>query len=79
MSIRKNHDTAVAAAKAGISRATGFRVNADPRLPSQKHKPRERRRPDPLAAIWEADIVPILKAAPGIRTVSVMAELRRKT
>jgi hypothetical protein len=44
MSIRKTHDTAVAAAKAGISRATGFRVDADPRLPSQKKTPRERRR-----------------------------------
>ena len=78
MSIRTTHDTAVAAAKAGISRATGFRVDADPRLPSQKQKPRERRRPDPLAALWDADVVPILKAAPGIRTVSVMAELRRR-
>ena len=78
MSIRKNHGTAVAAAKAGISRATGFRVDADPRLPSQKQKPRERRRPDPLVDIWEADVVPILKAATGIRTVGVMAELRRR-
>ncbi len=78
MSIRKTHDTTVAAAKAGISRATGFRVDSDPRLPSQKKAPRERRRPDPLAAIWESEVVPILKAAPGIRTVSVMAELRRR-
>jgi hypothetical protein len=67
MSIRKTHETTVAAAKAGISRATGFRVDADPRLPSQKAAPRARRRLDPLAAIWEADVVPILKAAPGIR------------
>ena len=62
MSIRKTHETAVAAAKAGISRATGFRVDADPRLPSQKAVGRARRRPDPLAAIWEAEVVPILKA-----------------
>ena len=78
MSNRTTHDTTVAAAKAGISRATGFRVDADPRLPSQKQKPRERRRPDPLAAIWEADVVPILKAAPGIRTIGVLAEMRRR-
>ena len=78
MSIRTTHATTVAAAKAGISRATGFRVDADPRLPSQKKAPRARRRPDPLASIWDADVVPILKAAPGIRTVSVMAELRRR-
>ena len=56
-------------------RATGFRVDADPRLPSQKAAPRARRRLDPLAAIWEADVVPILKAAPGIRTIGVLAEI----
>ena len=78
MSIRKTHATTIAAAKAGISRATAFRADADPRLPSQKAVPRTRRRPDPLAAIWEADVVLILKAAPGIRTVSIMAELRRR-
>ena len=78
MSIRKTHDTTVSAAKAGFSRATAFRIDADPRLPSQKAKPRTRRRPDPLVAIFEAVVVPILKAAPGIRTVSIMAELRRR-
>jgi hypothetical protein len=39
----------VAAARAGFSTATAYRIEADPRLPSQKRKPRERRRPDPLA------------------------------
>lgn len=78
MSIRRTQDTTVAAARSGISRASGFRIDADPRLPSQKQKPRERRRPDPLAAIWDVDVVPILQAAPAIRTVSVMAELRRR-
>jgi hypothetical protein len=62
MSSRPTHDTTVAAAKAGFSRATGFRLDADPRLPSQKTKPRERRRPDPLAGIWD-EVVVILKAA----------------
>ena len=78
MSIRTTHDTTVASAKAGISRATGFRVDADPRLPSQKKAPRARRRPDPLAAIFEAEVVPILKASPGIRTIGVLAEIRRR-
>ena len=78
MNIRKTHDTTIAAAKAGLSRATAFRIDADLRLPSQKAAPRTRRRPDPLAGIFEVDVVPILKAAPGIRTVSIMAELRRR-
>ena len=80
MSIRSTHPTAVpvAAAKAGISTATAYRIEGDPRLPSQKQKPRERRRPDPLAAIWDTEVVPILIAAPGIRTVGVLAEMRRR-
>lgn len=74
MSIRTTLPTAVpvAAAKAGFSAATAYRIEGDPRLPSQKQKPRERRRPDPLAAIWDTEVVPILKASPGIRTVGVL-------
>ena len=48
MSYRQTHDAAVAAAKAGFSTATGYRIEDDPRLPSQKKAPRGRRRPDPL-------------------------------
>src|ERR1700681_1527097 len=78
MSYRQTHDTAVAAAKAGFSTATGYRIENDPRLPSQKKAPRGRRRPDPLAGVWDSEIVPILKAAPGIRAIAVLDEIRRR-
>ncbi len=78
MSFRQTHDTAVAAAKASFSTATGYRIENDPRLPSQKKAPRGRRRPDPLAKIWDAEVVPILKAAPGIRSIAVFDEIRRR-
>ena len=78
MSSRQSHDTTVAAAKAGFSTATGYRVDEDPRLPSQKKAPRGRRRPDPLAGVWDAEIVPILKAAPGLRAIAVLAEIGRR-
>ena len=48
MTQRKTDTIAVAAAKAGFSRATGYRIAADPPSPQEK-KPRGRRRPDPLA------------------------------
>src|SRR5512145_96927 len=67
-----------AAAKASFSTATGYRIENDPRLPSQRKEPRGRRRPDPLAPYWDAEIVPILKAAPGIRAIGVLGELRRR-
>ena len=78
MKSRQTSTPTVAAAMAGFSRATGYRIEADPRLPSQKKPPRERRRPDPLAHLWEAEIVPMLEAAPGIRAVAVFEEMRRR-
>ncbi len=78
MSFRQTQDTSVAAAKAGFSPASGYRIEDDPRLPSQKKIPRGRRRPDPLAEVWDAEIVPILKAAPGIRAIAILEEIRRR-
>jgi hypothetical protein len=73
-----SHATPAAAAKAGFSTATGYRIEADPRPPSQKQAPRGRRRPDPLADIWDSEVVPILKATPHLRAIAVFDELRRR-
>jgi hypothetical protein len=78
MTYRHTQDAAIAAAKSGFSRATGYRIEDDPRLPSQKKAPRGRRRPDPLADVWDGEIVPILKSAPGIRAIAVLEEIRRR-
>jgi len=78
MKSRHTSAPAVAAAKAGFSRATGYRIEADPRSPSQKKPPRGRRRPDPLAGVWISEIVPMLEAAPGIRAVAAFGELLRR-
>jgi hypothetical protein len=59
----------IATAKAGFSTATAYRIETDPRLPSQKKKPRERRRPDSLAKVWDSEIVPMLEA-PGLHAPS---------
>ena len=78
MTYRLTHSVPVAAAKASISTSTGYRIEQDPRLPSQKRKKRGRRRPDPLADIFEAEVVPLLKSAPGIRSVAVYDEMLRR-
>ena len=78
MRYRKTDRRALAAAKAGFSRATADRIEADPRPPSQKRKPRGRRRPDPLAGIFEEEIVPLLEASPGLRAVAVYEEMMRR-
>ena len=78
MKFRHNDGVAVAAAKAGFSTATGYRLTGGPRLPSQKAGVRSRRRPDPLADIFDTDIVPLLKAAPGLRSVAIFEEMQRR-
>src|SRR5258706_6336229 len=66
------------AAKAGFSTATAYRIEADPRLPSHKTKPGGRRRPDPVAGVWEGEIVPMLEAAPGVVAVAIFEEIGRR-
>jgi len=78
MKSRQTEAPAIAAAKAGFSTATAYRIEADPRLPSQRRMRRERRRPDPLAGVWESEIVPMLEAAPGIRAVAIYEEICRR-
>ena len=78
MSFRQTETPSVAAAKAGLSAATGYRLEQDPRLPSQKKAPRGRRRRDPLAEVWDSEVVPLLKSAPGLRPVAIFDEIRRR-
>jgi hypothetical protein len=78
MKHRQNDSVPVAAAKAGISTATAYRILEDGRLPSQKKQARGRRRPDPLSDIFDAEIVPLLKAAPGLRSVAIFEEMLRR-
>jgi hypothetical protein len=78
MKSRQTDAPAVAAAKAGFSQATAYRIDADPRLPSQKKVARGRRRPDPLEPVWESEIAPLLKKTPGIRAIAVFDEIVRR-
>jgi hypothetical protein len=78
MKSRQSNAPAIAAAKAGFSTASGYRIEADPRLPSQKRTPRGRRRPDPLAGVWDSEIVPMLEVAPGVRAVAIFEEICRR-
>jgi transposase InsO family protein len=67
-----------AAAQASMSLRTAYRIENDPRLPSQMPRPRGRRRPDPLIAIFDAEIVPMLEAAPDLRPIAIFEEMQRR-
>ena len=78
MRLRLTEPVTAAAAKAAISVASAYRIENDARLPSQRREPRGRRRPDPLIDLFDADVVPMLMAAPAIRPVTVFEELQRR-
>ncbi len=78
MKHRMTDPTPLAAARAGFSTAAGYRAAHDPRPSSEKGAPRERRRPEPLADVFDADVVPMLKASPGLRPVAILEELLRQ-
>ena len=78
MTFRQNDSPTVAAAKASFSPSTAYRVEADPRLPSQKKVFRSRRRPDPLTGIFDEEVVPLLQATPGLRVIAIFQELQRR-
>jgi hypothetical protein len=65
MTFRQTDAPPVAAAKASISAATAYRFEQDHRLLSHKAKPRDRRRPDPLADFFDG-------------TVAIFEEMQRR-
>src|SRR3954454_15644282 len=78
MRFRQTEPPIIAAAKAGFSAATAYRIEQDPRLPSQKKAPRLGRRRDPLAAVWDSEVVPLLQSTPGLRPIAIFDEMRRR-
>ena len=63
-----------AAAKAGFSAETGYRTQRDPRPPSTKKSPRGSRRSEPLAGIFDREVVPLLEQTPQWRPVTIFQE-----
>ena len=59
MTFRQTDGPALSAAKAGISRAAGYRFEQEHRPPSSRKMLRGRRRPDPLVEFFDAEVVPL--------------------
>lgn len=73
---RLNYSQRVAAARSGFSERTARRIEADPRLPSQKKACRGRTVPDPLEAVWEPVLLPILERDPAVQAVTLLRHLQ---
>lgn len=78
MSKRKHQSQQIAAAQAGISVRSARRIERDARLPSQKPRRHWRSRPDPFAAVWESEVVPMLAAAPRLQAITILRTLQEQ-
>ena len=75
----RNHMTQVAAAaRAGVSERSARRIEQSPSLPSQRPARAWRTREDPLAPVWDDEVVPLLRADPQLNAVTVLEELQRR-
>ena len=76
MNFRKLHTQELAAAKAGMSPRSARRVDKDVTLPSQHPRRYWRSRPDPLAGVWDTEVVPLLRGAPKLMAITVLRKLQ---
>ena len=76
--LRANHSQEVSAAKVGISVASARRLEKRDGLPSQREQRHWRTRADPLADVWDSEIVPMLNAEPALMAVTILEELQRR-
>ena len=66
------------AAKAGISERSARRIEAAQRLPSQRPQRSWRTREDPLSAVWDSEVIPLLQTDARLNAVTLLEELQRR-
>ena len=76
MTDRLHHSQRAAAARAGFSERTARRLDADPRQPSQRKAARGRTVSDPLEAVWESVLLPILERDPAVQAITLLRHLQ---
>ena len=70
MTLRTRHTRATAAAMAGFSTSTGYRVERDPRCRVEEGLPGHGGgRPDPLTDIWDGEMSRLLERTPDLRPI----------
>ena len=76
--LRLELDQVAAAAQAGISERSARRIERGGGLPSQRGPREWRTRADPLAAVWDTEILPLLMADPEFNSRTLLEEIQRR-
>ena len=66
------------AAKAGISERSARRIEDAQSLPSQRPERSWRTREDPLSAVWDSEVIPLLQTDARLNAVTLLEELQRR-
>jgi transposase InsO family protein len=75
---RKKLTQVAAAAKSAVSERSARRIEASQTLPSQRARREWRTRLDPLADVWDAEIVPLLHSDAQLNAVTLLEEMQRR-
>lgn len=67
-----------AAAKAGLSERSARRIETSEALPSQREARAWRTRTDPLTAVWDSEVVPLLESDGALNAVTLLEEMQRR-
>lgn len=66
------------AAKVGISERSARRIEDAQSLPSQRPQRNWRTREDPLSAVWDSEVIPLLQTDARLNAVTLLEELQRR-
>jgi len=79
MSLRIKGDTQErAASRSGFSERSGRRIEKGEGGPEHRKPRHHRTRKDPLAAVWETELVPMLEKHPDLKAITLLEHLQRQ-
>lgn len=78
MRYRKHHTQKLSAARAGMSERTARRIEGESTLPSQQARRYWRSRTNPFAAVWDCEVVPLLKSSPQLMAITILRKLQEE-
>jgi hypothetical protein len=76
MKLGSSHGQEVAAVEAAISVPSARRLDGEEALPSQRDARMWRTPADPFEAVWDNEIVPVLKASRALTSTTLLEEIQ---
>lgn len=75
---RQGHTQETSAAKAGVSERSGRSIEQNKRIDPTTKERHWRTRPDPLEAVWESELKPMLESTPTLQAITLLEYLQGK-